>query len=98
MAHLDIILLGHHDDLVRTTVTLDDGIFEKIRKIAHLRNSSFKDVLNAALRRGLTVQETASNVRQPFRVEAFQSPFRAGVDPFRLNQLADELEARRAKR
>jgi hypothetical protein len=28
-------------------------------------------------------------------VDAFESAFRPGVDPLRLNQLVDELEARR---
>lgn len=78
---------------MRTTLTIDDDLATKLRQLAHRRRVSFKEVVNAAIRRGLAAQVRGSNGRQPFRVEPFKSAFRAGVDPMRLNQLADELEA-----
>jgi hypothetical protein len=54
----------------------------------------FKEVVNAVLRRGLAAQEPRAKAPRPFRVDAFSSSFRPGVDPLRLNQLNDTLEAR----
>ncbi len=78
---------------MRTTLTLDDDVATKLRELAHRRRVSFKEVVNSVLRRGLVAQESRS--KRPFQVEAFRSPFRPGVDPLKLNQLNDELEARR---
>jgi hypothetical protein len=80
---------------VRTTLTLDDDVAVKLRELAHRRKVSFKEVVNATLRRGLVAQATRAPSGRPFHIEAFRSPFRPGVDPFRLNQLSDELEAAR---
>jgi hypothetical protein len=80
---------------MRTTLTLDDDVASKLRQLAHRRRQSFKEVVNAVLRRGLAAPAHRSGTPQRFRVETFRSPFRVGVDPMRLNQLADELEAER---
>ena len=80
---------------MRTTLTLDDDLATKLRALAHRRRVSFKEVVNSVLRRGLVAQESRSRSSPPFRVEAFRSAFRPGVDPLKLNQLSDELEARR---
>lgn len=80
---------------MRTTLTLDDDVAIKLRELAHRRRVPFKDVVNSVLRRGLAAQESRAESRRPFRVEVFRSAFRAGVDPLKLNQLSDELEARR---
>jgi hypothetical protein len=80
---------------MRTTLTLDDDVAAKLRELAHRRRVPFKDVVNSVLRRGLTVQENRAEGTRPFRIEVFRSRFRPGVDPLKLNQLADELEARR---
>ena len=80
---------------MRTTLTLDDDVATKLRALAHRRRVSFKEVVNAVLRRGLVAQESRSRSGHPFQVEAFRSAFRPGVDPLKLNQLSDELEARR---
>lgn len=56
------------------------------------RGQSFKDVLNHAIRRGLAdVMDEA--VEPPFEVIPRAMGLRAGMDPTRLNALADELEA-----
>jgi hypothetical protein len=80
---------------MRTTLTLDDDVAAKLRALAHRRRISFKEVVNSILRKGLVVQESRSKSSRPFQVEAFRSAFRPGVDPLKLNQLSDELEARR---
>jgi hypothetical protein len=78
---------------MRTTVTLDPDVAARLRKLALRRQSSFKVALNDALRRGLTAQERAVEP-EPFAVAPHPSGFRPGVDPGRLNQLLDEIEAR----
>ena len=80
---------------MRTTLTLDDDVAGALRELAHRRKVSFKEVVNAVLRRGLVAQESRGKASRPFQVEAFRSAFRPGVDPLKLNQLSDELEARR---
>ncbi|HSN93225.1 MAG TPA: hypothetical protein VLS93_18490 [Anaeromyxobacteraceae bacterium] len=76
---------------MRTTVTLDPDVAEKLSRLAHARRAPFKQVLNEVLRRGLSGQEPAARAR-PFAVKPHRSGLRPGVDALRLNQLADELE------
>lgn len=74
---------------MRTTVTLDPDVAEKLKRLAHARRASFKQTLNEALRRGLSGQVDRAASR--FRVVPQASGFRPGVDHRRLNQLVDEL-------
>jgi hypothetical protein len=80
---------------MRTTLTLDDDLARRLKEVARQQRLPFKDVVNNLLRKGLAGQETARD-SEPYRVDAFTSGFRPGVDPLRLNQLLDELDARRA--
>jgi plasmid stability protein len=86
---------GHHDAKMRTTLTLDDDLAEKLKSLAARRKTSFKEVVNEVLRRGITAQERTVLPKR-FRVVPFRSAFRAGVDPLKLNQLSDEIEVERA--
>ncbi|MGH9412890.1 MAG: hypothetical protein ACRD0Y_04030 [Terriglobales bacterium] len=75
---------------MRTTVTLDGDVQRLLQDEMHRSRTSFKRSLNEAVRRGL-----ASPSRQklePFVVKSFPMGLRPGIDPNRLNQLADELE------
>jgi hypothetical protein len=76
---------------MRTTLTLEPEIAERLRQEAALGKRSFKRIVNEALARGLGLQ--APPARKPYRVKPHASPFLAGIDPGKLNQLADELEA-----
>jgi hypothetical protein len=76
---------------MRTTLTLDFEIAERLRAEADLGKRSFKEIVNDALRRGLGLEKTP--LQKPFEVIPHSSPFLPGVDPGKLNQLADELEA-----
>jgi hypothetical protein len=77
---------------VRTTVTLDPDVAARLNRLAHRRQSSFKATLNEVLRRGLAAQERAAS-SAPFVVEPHAGGFRPGIDPGKLNQLIDQLEA-----
>lgn len=81
---------------MRTTLTLDDDVAAKLKEIARRRKMPFKQAVNTVLRRGLVAPDVRAR-RPRFRIEAFDSLFRAGIDPLRLNQLSDELEAEDAR-
>ena len=80
---------------MRTTLTLDDDVADKLKRLAEQRRVPFRSVVNELLRRALAGQGTRRRP-EPFRVETFTSAFRPGVDPVKLNELSDELEAQRA--
>lgn len=80
---------------MRTTVAIDDDLFDKLKEAATKRRQPFTRIVNETLRRGLSGQPPRRTRKAPFRVEPFDSAFRPGVDPLRLNQLVDDLEVRR---
>lgn len=73
---------------MRTTLTLDDDVARLVDDAVHRERRSMKDVVNDALRKGLTAPQAEAD---PYRVPVHRSGVRAGVDPARLNQLVDEL-------
>ncbi len=77
---------------MRTTLTLDDEIADALRERARLLNISFKQVVNEALRRGMSPDANEAPLPQ-YRVVPNHSPFVPGIDPLKLNQLNDQLEA-----
>jgi hypothetical protein len=78
---------------MRTTVTLDPELVAKLKGLAHRRRASFKDTLNAVIRRGLATQGGSGEAPARFVVKPHAGGFRRGVDPDKLNQLIDEIEA-----
>lgn len=77
---------------MRTTLTLDADVDERLRETAHRERKPFKTVVNEALRLGLGLRERGA-IRSPkFVPRTFHSPFRGGIDEGRLNQMADQLE------
>jgi hypothetical protein len=80
-----------HDAKMRTTLTIDPEIAERLREEVALGKRPLKVIVNEALRRGLGLEEVKP--AGSYRVQAHSSRFLPGVDPGSLNQLADELEA-----
>ena len=76
---------------MRTTLTLDDDVIDALKERARRLDQSFKQVVNDTLRRGLS--PVAAESQPLYRVNPHHSGFRTGVDPLRLNQLNDELQA-----
>ena len=77
---------------MRTTLTLEPELAQKLRDLAHKRGTSFKQVLNDAIRRGLSAQLPAAGV-EPFTFEPHRGgAFQPGIDPTKLNQLFDQIE------
>ena len=52
---------------MRTTLTLDDDVAAMIERIRRAREASLKDIVNEALRRGLSDLATAPKCREPFK-------------------------------
>lgn len=77
---------------VRTTLTLDEDVAKRLRAKARRSGESFKEVVNATLRKGLSTGEKSSLPLPRFEVKPKACGFRSGVDVLRLNQLNDQLE------
>ncbi len=82
---------------MRTTLTLDDDVAALLREEAHRSKRPFKQVVNQAIRLGLRAASGPTEPR-PFRVRARRLGLRPGIDPTKLNQLADELETEEIRR
>ncbi len=76
---------------MRTTLTLDPDVVRMIRDEAHRVRKPVKEVVNDALRRGLT-GPSGRRPRKAYRVQPHSARLLPGVDRSRLNALADELE------
>jgi hypothetical protein len=74
---------------VRTTLTLDPDVADRLRALARERGLPFKQVVNAVLRRGL---DDGPGERVAFTVEARPLGLRPGIDLDRAAALADRLE------
>lgn len=95
--HLDINNAWHHDVFMRTTLTLEPEVAERVRNEMRRTGKAMKAVVNEALALGLGMG--GKRPRTPrFEVRPHDFGFKPGVDLDRLNQLADELEAEEAAR
>lgn len=75
---------------MRTTLTIDDDLAGILRRKARELDKPFKELVNMALRKGLTESVPQKNLSVVVRPHDFGlSP---GIDMDRLNQLVDELE------
>lgn len=55
---------------MRTTLTLDDDVAAKLEKLRVTRRESFKDLVNEALRRGLSDLTAPPKRRNAFRTKS----------------------------
>jgi len=75
---------------MRTTVTLDDDVAAKLKRLTRSRGISFKEALNSTVRRGFErgdAKPRPYSLPPPQRLEA-----RPGVNLDKALQLAGELE------
>jgi hypothetical protein len=87
----------HHDAFVRTTLTLEPKVAERVRNEMRRTGKAMKAVVNEALALGLGM--AGKRARTPrFEVRPHAFGFKLGVDLDRLSQLGDELEAEEAAR
>jgi hypothetical protein len=76
---------------MRTTLTLEPDVALELRRKLKATKRSQKDLVNAALRKGLP-QVTAAK-KAPFRVKPHSFGLRPEYDPDKMNQLYDQLLA-----
>ncbi len=79
---------------MRTTLTIEPDVAERLRQETARGQRSLKQVVNESLRIGLGLKRKPS--KRPYKVKAHNSPYRPGIDRARLNQLADEIEVEAA--
>ena len=78
---------------MRTTLTLDDDLAAELNRTARLSGRSFKEVVNAVIRQGLSAGEQPPAAEdRPFVVQPQACGLHPGIDPLRLNQLLDQLD------
>jgi hypothetical protein len=82
---------------MRTTLTLDPDVSERLQRAVRSSGRGLKGVVNDALRIGLGMTEKPAKPPQ-FRIRSFVNGLRPGFDPDKLNQLVDELEAEEVAR
>ncbi|MEM7481474.1 MAG: DUF2191 domain-containing protein [Acidobacteriota bacterium] len=76
---------------MRTTLTLDDDLARRLKDTARLTGKTFKEVVNATLRRGFGRGELPAATLPPFKIGKKARGLRPGIDPLKFNQLVDEL-------
>ena len=74
---------------MRTTLTLEPDVARLIEDQAHRLRQSFKQVVNEALRRGLSPERSPA---PRYRVQPHVAKLRPGMDPARFNSLVDDVE------
>ena len=82
---------------MRTTLTLEPDVAEQLERAARGSGKGIKATVNEALRIGLGMlgKPTAP---PKFRIRSFVNGLQPGIDPDRMNQLADQLEAEEVAR
>ena len=81
---------------MRTTLTLDDDLAERLTNLAKESGRPFKTVVNESLRLALDGQATTAIER--FDYQAHSGNLRAGIDDRRLNEMPWQLEEERFAR
>ena len=77
---------------MRTTLTIDDDLMAQIEDLQRKKGLSFKGAVNYLLRAGIQFQAQPPKPK-PHRTKPRKLGLRSGIDPTKLNQLIDDLEA-----
>jgi hypothetical protein len=77
---------------MRTTLTLDDDLAGLLKRRARDLGVPFKEAVNRTIRAGLGEAATVRRGLAP-RTVPHSFGLRPGIDPDKLGQLADEMEA-----
>lgn len=76
---------------MRTTLSLDDDVIDKARQVAEKLSTSFRSVVNEALRVGLTEVEKPAQCR-PYRTVPHSMGLRPGCDLDNVQELIAQAE------
>lgn len=75
----------------RTTLTLDEDVAARLDEETHRQRKPFRQVVNEAIRRGLSGSERRRKL-PPYRIVIHKTRLQPGIDPLSFNRMADELE------
>jgi hypothetical protein len=76
---------------MRTTLTLDDDVAEKLRAEARQTGEPFKVVLNRTLRTGLDLRAKSAPL-PPFKVKARTLGLKPGFNYAKVSELIEQIE------
>ena len=76
---------------MRTTLTLDADVFHLLEGEMHRARRPFKQVVNDAIRRGLSPRG-AGEPQAAYRVATHHASLLPGLDRAAMNKYADEME------
>jgi hypothetical protein len=79
---------------VRTTLTLDEDVAEKLKAEARRAGKPVKQVVNEALRRGLALRREARSIK-PFRVRVKDMGVYPGTNYDNIGGLLEQVEGPR---
>lgn len=79
-------------------MTLDPDVVRLLDEEAHRARKTFKDVVNDAIRRGLSGAKEPSKRAKRFRAVTHRCALAPGVDVTSFNRLVDELDGEDALR
>ncbi|MGD9138499.1 MAG: hypothetical protein PVH42_17185 [Desulfobacterales bacterium] len=77
---------------MRTTLTIDDDLIQKLRENAHKKGVPFKLVVNQTLRVGLKHLNKPKKIK-PYTCKTYSLGYPPGVDLDHALKLADRLES-----
>jgi hypothetical protein len=77
---------------MRTTLTIEDDLAESIEQLRAAEKTSYRETINRLLRAGLMAVKSPPTTRR-YRGPTFDMGLHPGIDPNRMNQLVDELDA-----
>ena len=75
---------------IRTTVTLDDDVVERVKAESRSQGKSFKETLNELVRIGLLAKPQSK--RQPYRIKGKPMGLRPGINLDKISELIEFLE------
>lgn len=74
---------------IRTTITLDDDVVERVKRESRMRGASFKQTLNDLLRAGLAEKPKA---RRPFKIKPMNMGYYPHLNYDKIEQLIERAE------
>ena len=84
-------MLKHSIMSIRTTVTLDDDVVERVKRQSRARGTSFRETLNELLRLALLAAEGKPR-RRGFRVKPTHMGYRPGLNYDDVESLLEYAE------
>ena len=86
--------IEYHQNIMRTTLTLEDDVAAKLKAESHRTGRSFKETVNEILRLGFSARQRPP-AKQPFRLDARDLGLRPGMSLDDVGELLERGEGPR---